>query len=220
MAEEDGAELARPRIGVPRAVTCLAVDGRSLRVLRAEDVAELRAEAIRAERGGIDAVMVAESPLGDPFVLAASLSEAVPSLVLGVHVVLGDYGEGRHPALLAREATSLDLVCGGRTVLCFAPPFGDGLSEAIGLCRSMWRDGTATSDGSGVSPWRMRVANRPRSPAGPESPLLALDLTGPGAREEAGGAAALADMVVVAAAGVGDAGSGGEGGPVWRLEPA
>ncbi len=178
------------------------MDGRSLAVLRAQDVGALRAEAIRAEQEGTEAVMVGEGPLGDPFVLMASLSDAVPSLLLGVHVVLGD--GGRHPALLAREATSLDLVCGGRTLLCFAPPFGGGLGEAIGLCRALWRDGTATSEGP-VFPVAGAI-NRPR-PASARSPLLALDLTGPGARDEAGGAAALADMVVVA-----------DGDAVWRLE--
>jgi alkanesulfonate monooxygenase SsuD/methylene tetrahydromethanopterin reductase-like flavin-dependent oxidoreductase (luciferase family) len=187
------------------AVSCLAVDGRSLRVLRAEDVAGLRAQAVRAVQEGTEALLVGEGPLGDPFVLLASLSEAVPGVWLGARVVLD--GDGRHPALLAREATSLDLVCGGRTVLCLAPPFGEGLGEAIELCRAMWRDGTATSDGP-VYPVAGAV-NRPK-PAGKGSPLLALDLTGPGAREEAGGAAALADMVVVAT----EAGESS----VWRLE--
>ena len=136
-----------------------------------------------------------EGALGDPFVLLAGLSDAVPDVLLAARVTLGtgEEGEGRHPALLAREATTLDLVCGGRTVLCFAPPFGDGLEEAIGLCRAMWRDGTATSEGP-VYPVAGAV-NRPQ-PAGEGSPLLALDLTESGAREEAGGRAALADMVV------------------------
>jgi alkanesulfonate monooxygenase SsuD/methylene tetrahydromethanopterin reductase-like flavin-dependent oxidoreductase (luciferase family) len=200
-------------VGVPGAVSCLAVDGRSLRVLQAADVAGLRAEALRAAQEGMEAVLVGEGPLGDPFVLLASLSDAVPGVWLGARVVLDD--EGRHPALLAREITSLDLVCGGRTLLCFAPPFGEGLGEAMGLCRAMWRDGTATSDGP-VYPVANAV-NRPK-PAGQGSPLIALDLTEPGAREEAGGAAALADMVVVAAE-AGDSGDGdGDGGSVFRLE--
>jgi alkanesulfonate monooxygenase SsuD/methylene tetrahydromethanopterin reductase-like flavin-dependent oxidoreductase (luciferase family) len=181
------------------------VDGRSLRVLGAEDVAGLRAEALRAAQEGVEVVLVGEGPLGDPFVLLAGLGDAVPELWLGARVVLGP--EERHPALLAREATSLDLVYGGRTVLCFAPPFGEGLEEAMGLCREMWREGTVTSDGP-VYPVA-GARNRPQ-PAGQGSPLLALDLTGPGAREEAGGAAALADMVVVAD---GD-------GAVYRLERA
>jgi len=187
------------------AVSCLAVDGRPLRILQAEDVAGLRDEAVRAEEEGIEAVLVGSSPLGDPFVLLAGLSDGVQGLTLVVRVVLG--GDGRHPTLLAREATSLDLVDGGRTVLCFGPPFGEGLDEAIGICRAMWREGTATNDGP-VYPVADAL-NRPR-PAGDASPLIALDLTGPGARDEAGGNAALADMVVVRD----EAGDG----TAWRME--
>ncbi len=188
------------------AVSCVAVVGRQLRLLQAEDVSELRAEAVRAKEQGIEAVLVGPGPLGDPFVLLAGLSDAVPGLTLAARVALGE--NERHPTLLAREATSLDLVDGGRTVLCFGPPFGAGLDEAIGICRAMWRDGMATNEGP-VYPVQEAV-NRPR-PAGEKSPLIALDLTGPGARDEAGGSAALADMVVVRQ----EAGDG----DVWRLEP-
>ena len=181
------------------------MDGRPLRLLEATDLAALRAEAVRAKEEGIEAVLVGEGPLGDPFVLLAGLSDAVPGLTLAARVVLGE--DGRHPTLLAREATSLDLVDGGRTVLCFGPPFGEGLDEAIGICRAMWRDGTATNDGP-VYPVADAL-NRP-GPAGEGSPLLALDLTGPGARDEAGGSAALADLLVVRSE-VGD-------GAVLRLE--
>ena len=187
------------------AVFCLAVEGRTLRLLQAKDPVALRAEAVRAEEEGVEAILVGAGPLGDPFVLLAGLCDAVPGLTLAARVVLGE--DGRHPALLAREATSLDLVDGGRTVLCLGAPFGDGLDEAIGICKSMWREGTATSEGP-VYPVSDAL-NRP-GPAGKGSPLIALDLTGPGARDEAGGSAALADMVVVRD----EAGDGA----VWRLE--
>jgi alkanesulfonate monooxygenase SsuD/methylene tetrahydromethanopterin reductase-like flavin-dependent oxidoreductase (luciferase family) len=168
------------------------VEGRSLRFLQARDVAALRAEAVQAMEEGIEAVVMGPGPLGDPFVLLAGLSDAVPGLTLVARIVVGE--DGRHPTLLAREATSLDLVDGGRTVLCLGPPFGAGLDEAIGICRAMWREGTAKSEGP-VYPVGDAL-NRP-GPAGEGSPLIALDLTGPGARDEAGGSAALADMVVV-----------------------
>jgi alkanesulfonate monooxygenase SsuD/methylene tetrahydromethanopterin reductase-like flavin-dependent oxidoreductase (luciferase family) len=160
--------------------------------LQAENLVALRAEAVRAEEEGFEAVLMGPGPLGDPFVLLAGLCDAVPGLTLAARVVLGE--DGRHPTLLAREATSLDLVDGGRTVLCFAPPFGKGLDEAIGICRAMWQEGTATNEGP-VYPVADAL-NRP-GPAAEGSPLLALDLTGPGARDEAGGSAALADMLVV-----------------------
>jgi alkanesulfonate monooxygenase SsuD/methylene tetrahydromethanopterin reductase-like flavin-dependent oxidoreductase (luciferase family) len=179
------------------------VDGR---FLGADDVPGLRADARRAQEEGTGAVLLGRGPLGDPFVLLAGLSEAVRGLWLGAHVTLSEGTEGeaeeRHPALLAREATSLDLVCGGRTFLCFGPPFGPGLGEAIALCRAMWREGTATSEGPAYP--APGAVNRPQ-PAGDASPLIAVDLRRSGAREEAGGAAASADLVVVRGDGEDDA---------------
>ena len=144
------------------------------RLLQADDAAGLLGQAHDAEAAGAGAVLIAEGPLGDPFVLAAGVSQVVPRVLIGVRVTLS--AAGRHPTLLAREATSLDLVCGGRSVLCFGPPFTDAgsLAEAAALCRAMWRDGEAVSAGP-----RYPVpgaVNRPR-PASDASPLLALDLT-------------------------------------------
>jgi alkanesulfonate monooxygenase SsuD/methylene tetrahydromethanopterin reductase-like flavin-dependent oxidoreductase (luciferase family) len=158
------------------------------RFLRADDVAGLRAQARHAmdEKAGI--VFVGEGPLGDPLVLLAGLSPSVPRVLLGAR--LGLSPDGRHPALLARDVTSLDLVCGGRSVVCFTPPFDDRLAEAIALCRDLWRDGRA--DGGGpVFPVRHAV-NRPR-PDGP-GPLVALDLTGDADLPEM--IAAAADLLV------------------------
>lgn len=198
-------DLGRHRKGGSEAVSCLAMDGGQIKFLQATDLDALRAEAVRAKEEGAEAVMVGPGPLGDPFVLLAGLSDAVPGLMLAARIVLG--ADGRHPTLLAREATSLDLVDGGRTVLCLGPPFGKGLDEAIGICRAMWREGAATNSGP-VYPVADAL-NRP-GPTGDDSPRIALDLTGSGAREEAGGSAALVDMIVVR----GEAGDGAE----WRLE--
>jgi len=140
-------------------------------------VAGLRAQAVAALEAGAGAVFVSEAPLGDPIVLAAGLSQAVPDLLLGARLALAP--DGRHPAMLARELTSLDLVCGGRSVLCFTPPFDDRLAEAIALCRALWRDGEADSAGPHFPV--EHAVNRPR-PAGAGSPLIALDLTGGDAR--------------------------------------
>jgi alkanesulfonate monooxygenase SsuD/methylene tetrahydromethanopterin reductase-like flavin-dependent oxidoreductase (luciferase family) len=176
--------------------------------LEAGDVVGLRAEAARAQQEGVGAVLLGQGPLGDPFVLLAGLSDGVPEVLLGAQVVLGGAGgEQRHPALLAREATGLDLVDGGRTLLCFGPPFGEGLGEAIELCRVMWREGTAVSDGPAYPV--PGAINRPM-PASARSPLVAVDLREPGARDEAGGAAASADLIVV---------RGDGGGAACRLEP-
>jgi len=139
-------------------------------------VAGLWDEAVEAEADGADAVFVSDGPLGDPVVLAAALSSTVRRALLGVRTSLT---AGRHPAVLARELTTLDLVCGARSVLCVAPPFSepDPLTEAIELCRALWREGEA--DGGTYFPVAGAV-NRPR-PATGTSPLLALDLT---ARDE------------------------------------
>jgi alkanesulfonate monooxygenase SsuD/methylene tetrahydromethanopterin reductase-like flavin-dependent oxidoreductase (luciferase family) len=152
------------------ALVCVAVDAR---FLQAGDVAGLRAEAVRAAADGADVLFVGRGILGDPFVLAAGLSLSVPRALVGVRLGLSE--DGRHPAMLAREVTSLDLVCGGRSVLCFEAPFDERLAEAISLCRTMWREGQADSAGPHF-PVHAAV-NRPR-PAGDGSPLVALDLTG------------------------------------------
>ena len=133
----------------------------------------LRAQAVAALEAGAGAVFLSEGPLGDPIVLAAGLSQAVPDLLLGARVAL--VPGGRHPSMLARELTSLDLVCGGRSVLCFTPPFDDRLADAIALCRALWRDGESSSAGPHFPV--EHAVNRPR-PAGPDSPLIALNLTG------------------------------------------
>ncbi len=142
------------------------------RFLQASDTAGLRAEAARAAAQGAAAVFLSEDALGDPIVLAAGLAPVIPGTLLGARVGLDP--AGRHPAMLARDVTSLDLVSGGRSVLCFAPPFTEPLAEAISVCRAMWRSGEARSDGPRF-PLRA-AANRSR-PRGEGSPLIALDLT-------------------------------------------
>ena len=167
----EGRRVPGPNLGVgPGVLTCVAVEGR---LLQADDAAGLRDEAVRAGAEGCGVVLLGEGPLGDPVVLAAGLSPSVPEILLGVRLTLSP--AGRHPAVIARELTSLDLVCGGRSVLCFTPPFDDRLAEAIALCRAMWRDGEASSDGPHFPV--AAAVNRP-GPAGPGSPKLALDLDG------------------------------------------
>jgi len=161
------------------------------RFLSGLDGASLRQEAVRAEAEGTAALFVRPGPLGDPVVLAAGLSPGVPRVLLGACVALGR--DGRHPALVAREFTSLDLACGGRSALCCAPPFDAILAEALALCRAMWREGHAVSEGPAFPVADAR--HRPR-PAGPASPVIALDLTA-AAGEVSGDVAALADFVLV-----------------------
>jgi alkanesulfonate monooxygenase SsuD/methylene tetrahydromethanopterin reductase-like flavin-dependent oxidoreductase (luciferase family) len=148
---------------------CDAVEGR---FLKAGDVSELRSAFLQARDEGADAIFLSEGPLGDPIVLAAALGSAGATL-LGVRIGLTSPPQ-RHPALLAREMTSLDHVCGGRSILAFLPPHDEATAEAARLCRAMWRNGTAQSDGP-----RYPVAGAINLPMPPsdQSPRLALDLT-------------------------------------------
>ena len=154
-------------------LTCLAVEGW---FLPDDDLGSMRERASSAEAAGAGALIVREGPAGDPLVLAGALAFVVSQGLLGVCVGLDEKAEGdrRHPTVLARDMTSLDLLCHGRSLLCFSPPFGPAHLEAIALCREMWRAGRAESAGP-IYPVPGAV-NRPR-PAGEDSPRLALDLS-------------------------------------------
>lgn len=157
---------------------CDAVEGR---ILTAPDVSGLREAARLAETEGADAVFLADGPLGDAIVLAAGLSTQTTRILLGIQVQLTEVAH-RHPSVLARDLTTFDHVCGGRSVLSFTAPFTDGVAEAVTLCRDMWLAGTAVSTGP-----RYPVAgavNRPRPISG-HSPLVALDLAGGAAPPDA-----------------------------------
>jgi alkanesulfonate monooxygenase SsuD/methylene tetrahydromethanopterin reductase-like flavin-dependent oxidoreductase (luciferase family) len=149
---------------------CDAVEAR---LLQASDVSTLRSMAQQAETEGAAAVFLTDGPLGDAIVLAAGISAATSRILLGVRVELTAEAH-RHPTVLAREMTTLDHVCGGRSVLGFRGPFTDAVGEAIALCRAMWVDGVAASEGPHYPV--AGAINRPRPP-GPDSPLIALDLT-------------------------------------------
>jgi alkanesulfonate monooxygenase SsuD/methylene tetrahydromethanopterin reductase-like flavin-dependent oxidoreductase (luciferase family) len=161
------------------------------RFLQAADVDGIHAEAVRAAADGAMAVFIREGALGDPIVLAAGLAPGVPDLLLGARIAWRD--DGRHPAMLARDITSLDLVCGGRSVLCFAPPFTEPLAEAVSLCRALWQAGEVRSDGPHF-PVRA-AANRAR-PAGGRTPLIAFDLTDTDADVLPGAVAGSADLLL------------------------
>jgi len=122
---------------------CVAVEGRCLEELT---VPALRAAAIGAEEEGLDAVFLMDGPLGDAAVLAAGLTAWTTTIAVGVLVRLEDRPH-RHPSVLARELTTLDLVGHGRAILGFMAPFDAGTGAAVSLCREMWRQGTATNDG-------------------------------------------------------------------------
>ena len=150
---------------------CDAVEGV---FLREPDLGALMVAAEQARSDGKDAVFLADGLLGDAVVLAAGLATRSPGILLGIRVNLGNQPH-RHPTVLAREMTTLDHVCEGRSIVAFRGPFTDAVGEAITLCRHMWRDGVAASDGP-YYPVAGAI-NRPR-PMRPGGPLVALDMTG------------------------------------------
>ncbi len=88
-----------------------------LQVPRVETRGELVAVGRRAEDLGFDTIVVADhlvEGLLAPVVALATLAEATTRLRLGTLVLNNDW---RHPALLAREAATLDLVSEGRLEL-------------------------------------------------------------------------------------------------------
>jgi alkanesulfonate monooxygenase SsuD/methylene tetrahydromethanopterin reductase-like flavin-dependent oxidoreductase (luciferase family) len=149
---------------------CVAVEGR---FLHARSVADLRQAALRAVEDGKGAIFVVDGPLGEATELAAALSVWVADVEIGVAATLGP-APHRHPALLAREMTTLDLLSRGRTMLAFRAPFDDATAEGVALCRTMWREGTAASEGPHYPV--AGAINRPGPHRG-GGPPIALDLT-------------------------------------------
>ena len=114
----------------------------------------------------MSAVFVTTGPLGDAATLAAGLSTTTSTIQLGIRTNLSTEPH-RHPTVLAREMTTFDLISGGRSLLAFTPPFSDGVIEAIALCRAMWRDGVAASDGPTYPVAGAINRPQPRRPGGP-----------------------------------------------------
>jgi len=141
----------------------------------------LYARAEQARLAGVDAVFLADGPLGDAIVLAGGLAAATPDILFGVRTALGQQPH-RHPTVLARDLTTLDLVTGGRALLAFTSPFSAAVGEAIALCRDMWHDGIGVSDGPHYPV--VGAINRPL-PKRPGGPPIALDLTDGAVPDEA-----------------------------------
>ena len=139
-----------------------------------------REDLVRAVRAagaaGVDMIWFdgtpprAGAPRAEAVTMAAGASVADGRVGLGVRLTLAD---GRHPAVVARELTALDLMSGGRAVLALCsgspgPDDGPGrLAEAVAICHGLFGGGPM-----GVTGRHYRVAgavNRPgpRQPGGP-----------------------------------------------------
>ena len=66
----------------------------------------------------------------EPLTLAAALARRVPGKWLGEAVLSNTF---RHPAVLAKQATALDLITGGRFILGLGAGWHEGEHEAFGI---------------------------------------------------------------------------------------
>lgn len=101
-------------------------------VRRAEDGADWREKARRAEALGYSAFLVPDhlADILPPWVALTVAAEAAPSLRVGTFVLNNDL---RHPALVAREAAALDLLTDGRVELGLGAGHMQAEYEQIGL---------------------------------------------------------------------------------------
>jgi hypothetical protein len=113
------------RIGVELPVLPVGAD--------ADRVAAWRSMAVTAERHGADAVWIADGGC-DPCTLAGGLVPATDHVVLGVVCELAG---GRHPAVLARDVTALDVTSGGRAGVLVDGSTSE-LEEAVTICQALF----------------------------------------------------------------------------------
>jgi len=129
------------------------------------DVAAWAAVAVAADQAGIGAVWVTGTG-HDPCTLAAGLVGRTDRVTLGV---VGDLDGGRHPAVLARDVTCLDLLSGGRSAVLLTLPAdrSDGLAEAVAICRALFDGDTPHVDGQHYSVAGAVNRPLPTRPGGP-----------------------------------------------------
>jgi alkanesulfonate monooxygenase SsuD/methylene tetrahydromethanopterin reductase-like flavin-dependent oxidoreductase (luciferase family) len=151
----------------------------------------LRTTATTADAGNLDALFIGDGVLGEAVTLAAAVAACTTRILIGVRSELEGHAH-RHPTVLARDMTTLDLLSHGRAVLAFGAPFSQDTTEAAALCRDMWRNGVAASEGP-TYPVAGAI-NRP-APYSSHSPKIALDLTT--GHEPNPELLALADIVLV-----------------------
>ena len=140
--------------------------------------------AVAAANAGFDSVWVAGGPGSgtagkgpsllapwwrgaDPFMVASGLAVTTSDIAIGV---LGLPAGSRLPAVLAKQATTLDLLAGGRTLLALEPDrSGRQLATDLQTCRRLFsgKPGRAAAGTTGL----VAAPNLPR-PARPGGPPL------------------------------------------------
>lgn len=121
-------------------------------------------------------------PMLESYTLLGALAASTTHARLGTLVTGVTY---RNPALLAKQATTLDVISGGRAILGIGaawhdteheamgfdfPPVKermDRLEEAVQICRAMFREETPTFDGKYYRVHAVHNVPRPVQPGGP-----------------------------------------------------
>jgi len=139
---------------------------------------QIRATAQALEAAGFDAIFIPDHPvlMGDAWSTLAGLAEATERVRLGTMVSCVSY---RHPVVLARIATDVDRISGGRVVLGVGSgdlpwefeklglDYGTGrqrlarLAEALAIIEPLLAGGTATFEGEFFRVLDVTLAPRP-----------------------------------------------------------
>jgi hypothetical protein len=137
--------------------------------------------ALAAERAGIGALWLPESvPVRlDPVPLAGALAVATTTIGIGLQL---RPGHGRHPSIIARDATAIDLLSRGRALVALVEDGAgsldlDRLGEAAALLRRLLHDEGVTESGRFYEVAELTTRPRPFQPGGP--PIVAGVLTEP-----------------------------------------
>jgi alkanesulfonate monooxygenase SsuD/methylene tetrahydromethanopterin reductase-like flavin-dependent oxidoreductase (luciferase family) len=137
--------------------------------------------ALAAEQAGIGAIWLSESlPSGlDPVPLAGAAAVMTGTIGIGVRF---RPGHGRHPSLIARDATTLDLLSRGRALVALVED-GSGpldlerLGASVSLLRRLLGEEEVTESGRFYEVAELTTRPRPLRPGSP--PVLAGVLTDP-----------------------------------------
>jgi probable F420-dependent oxidoreductase len=167
---------------------------------RARPYDSIRAIAQEAERDGFDSLWLADHLFyrdpGEPtrgvwecWTMLSALAEATQRMEIGTLVLCNSF---RHPAILAKMATTLDEVSHGRLILgigagwnepeyqAFGSPFDhrvDRLEEALQILKPLLRDGHVDFAGAYYHAQDCDIV--PRGPRSEGPPLLVGSETGP-----------------------------------------
>ncbi len=156
---------------------------------RSEDFSLLAATARAAERAGFDSLWLSGPPQTlesdaepayfgyEAYTLLGALALRTSRAMLGT---LGLDANGRHPSVLAKQVTALDVLSSGRAFLGIGPSRAasdaiDRFEETIDICRSMFRGGHVHFDGRF---YKLRGATNRPGPVQEGGPPILIDASG------------------------------------------